>query len=162
MVKMICVMFIVAASSEVLGSVTNLDQIVNVPLTASVLSNVPQRLFVTPHTAYLNFVRSLALSDAKSMVAGFMPEKIMQITGTTNPDSLGDHQESQMRELVCGSGCTNFMLTAYCMSNSTGRVRVTATIRAGRDASATEDQYPITFLNTNGVWLIDGFLADEE
>ena len=65
MVKMICVMFIVAASSEVLGSVTNLDQIVNVPLTTSVLNEFPNMDNSTPHSVVLGFLKGMITSQAK-------------------------------------------------------------------------------------------------
>ena len=69
-----CCMFVCAVYG-VSASVTNMGQIINVPLSHEVVTNIEKTVYHTPHAAYLSFVRAIALADAKELISGFCRQK---------------------------------------------------------------------------------------
>lgn len=151
----------VCAVHGVSASVTNMEQIINVPLSYAVVTNIEKTVYYTPHAAYLSFVRAIALADAKELISGFLPSKIKQITGTYNASDLSSEQCAILNEIIGGNQITNMVLISFSESNLTGRVKISGkikTIEKGRECVCV---YPITFVNTNNSWLIEKFLDEQ-
>jgi hypothetical protein len=161
MVKKVLYIFVCAVHS-VSASVTNIEQIINVPLSYEVVTNIEKTVYRTPHTAYLSFVRAVSLADAKELVSGFLPSKIKQITGTYNANDLSNEQCAILNEIIGGNQITNMMLTSFSESNLKDWVKISGKIKTfekgGREFVCT---YPITFVNTNNAWLIEKFMDEQ-
>ena len=150
----------VCAVHGVSASVTNMEQIMNVPLSYEVVTNIEKTVYHTPHAAYLSFVRAIALADAKELISGFLPSKIKQITGTYNASDLSNEQCATLNEIIGGNQITNMMLISFIESNFTDRVKINGKIKSIEKGRENVCFYPITFVNTNNVWLIDKFLEE--
>ena len=151
----------VCAVHGVSASVTNMGQIINVPLSHEVVTNIEKTVYHTPHAAYLSFVRAIALADAKELISGFLPSKIKQITGTYNANDLSNEQCAILNEIIGGNQITNMMLISFGESNFTDRVKISGKIKTLEKGRECVCVYPITFVNTNNAWLIEKFLEDQ-
>lgn len=163
MAKVIVCVFCSLLSYRTFGMITNLIQIVGHVLTSStIVSEIPRRDFSTAETAYLNFIRALATTNEADWVAGFAPQKIVEYTGTTDPDWLSGRSDSPLVEIFSGHMVSNLVVTSYAVSNISVNVkRVSADIACFFEGSMETNTFPIVFSNTNGTWVITAFLDDE-
>lgn len=146
---------------SVYATVTNITQLLNVPLSEEVMSCLPSRNYDTPELAYLSFIKAYLTSNARDMLAGFKTNDIYRITGYTNPDLLSESQQHYMRELLGPVSVSNCVVLSYSITTNDS-VKIEAEIQTKFNDSIETNSYPIGFRKVAGKWKIEEFLDDFE
>lgn len=142
------------------AAITNLSQIVGREIDRAVVSEIPRRDFSTPERAYLNFIRSMAVTNEADWVAGFSPQTILSYVGAPDPDALDETSKAEFAKIFTAEDISDLKVVSYCISNATDRVRIRAEIEWRTRAGVQTNSWPVVFTLTNSVWRIDDFLDD--
>lgn len=141
------------------ASITNLNQVVNVPLNRTVLDEIQSRDFSSPERAYLSFVKACITSNAKDMVAGFKDSEILRMTGDSNPDLMSVEKQAMMSSVLGASSVSNSVVLSYVVTTNTC-VKIEAEIQTKFGGVVETNSYPIGFVKIGNKWKIEKFLED--
>ena len=142
------------------GNITNVNDIIGIPLTSNVLARIGARNRTTPDRCFLGSIRAFFLGNASDVKFYFTDDLWREATGLEPDAPISGTQSQNFRDAIC-DGCMSNQVFTACSIIATNGIRVVESIMTdivGSRISTNNFRHILVF--TNSAWKVNDLFLD--
>ena len=144
------------------SQITNINDILDVPLSANIFTHVTAQDGTTPDRAFLGCIRAFFLGNATDVKFHFT-DNLWEASTGLNPDAIiPEGLSSNFQTMMCDGGVSNQVFISFSRSGTNGTQIIDSTLTDRFGFRVTANSFKFVFVQTNSVWRVDDLILDGE
>ena len=148
------------AMSSYSNQITNVDDIIGIPLSSNIWERIPIRDRTTPDNVFLGGIRSLLLGNAADVKFYFTDDLWSAATGLDPDTIVSDAQAQNFRNAICDGCISNQVLISFSRTTTNDMYVINSTITDNIGNRVSTNGFKLVFVFTNSVWRISDLFLD--
>lgn len=144
-----------------MAEITNVQQCINVELTPSILSQIPDMDCTTPQASVLGFVKGVVTGNFLTFLWPLSDAVRVRESGVSDLSLVTPSMTNQFLEFVSDSGFSNHFVCAYSEIQTNGAVHATISVRSRSGLLVKTNDVKTILQTSNGLWRIVEWDVDE-
>ena len=158
-----CVLMILSFMASALtyaNQITNINEIIGIPLASNVWNRIPERDRTTPDNVFLGGLRSFLLGNAADVKFYFTDDLWSAATGLGHDSNVSDVHAQNFREAICDGCISNQILVSFSRAATNDLQIIDATITDNVGTRVSTNDFRLVFVFTNSAWRISDLVLD--
>lgn len=160
--RFVMIIFLAAAMQCRSSQITNICDILDVPLTSNVFACITAQDRTTPDLAFLGSVRAFFLGNANNVKFYFTDGLWRAATGLEPDVVITEALSSNFRNMMCDGGVSNQVFISFSRSETNAAHIIDSTLTDRLGCRVTTNSFKFVFVQTNSTWRIDDLFLDGE
>lgn len=148
------------AMSSCADQITNVDDIIGIPLSSNIWERIPIRDRTTPDNVFLGGIRSFLLGNAVDVKFYFTDDLWSAATGLGPDTIVSDVQAQNFRNAICDGCISNQILVSFSRTTTNDMQVFNSTITDNIGNRVSTNNFKFVFVFTNSVWRISDLFLD--
>ena len=152
--RFVMIIFLAAAMQCRSSQITNIYDILDVPLTSNVFARIAAQDRTTPDRAFLGSVRAFFLGHANDIKFYFTDSLWGNATGLEPIAAITDELSSNFQDMMCDGGVSNQVFISFSRSETNAAHIIDSTLTDRLGSRVTTNSFKFVFVQTNSTWRV--------
>ncbi len=160
--RFVMIVFLAAAMQCRSSQITNIYDILDVPLTSNVFACITAQDGTTPDRAFLGSVRAFFLGNVNDVKFYFTDGLWKAATGLEPNVAITEALSSNFRNMMCDGGASNQVFISFSRSETNCAQIIDSTLTDRLGPRVATNSFKFIFVYTNSTWRVDDLVLDGE
>ena len=144
------------------SQITNINDILDIPLSSNVFAHVAARDGTTPDRAFLGCMRAFFLGNATDVKFHFT-DNLWEVSTGLNPNAIiPEGLPSNFQNMMCDGGVSNQVFISFSRLGTNGTQIIDSTLTGRLGFRVTTNSFKFVFVQINSMWRVDDLILDGE
>ena len=160
--RFVMIIFLAGAMQCRSSQITNIYNILDVPLTSDVFACITAQDRTTPDRAFLGSVRAFFLGNVNDVKFYFTDGLWRAATGLEPNAVITEAQSSNFQNMMCDGGVSNQVFISFSRSETNGVQIIDSKLIDRLGPRVTTNSFKFVIIQTNSTWRVDDLILDGE